>query len=88
MKCPEMPQNLEMGRNGKDGANVENDTRESLIPDSPHSPQMGQILNKWGKIARGRITANGENKMGQTGKMGQKLRIPTLPECHRMQDPV
>ena len=63
-----LPPNLKMGQNERNGANVENDTRESLIPDSPHSPQMEQILNKWGKIARGRITANGENKMGQTGK--------------------
>ena len=40
---------------------------------------MGQILNKWGKIARGRITANGENKMGQTGKNGAKVKNPNPP---------
>ena len=42
-----LPQNPKMGQNEKNGANVENDTRESLIPDSP---QMRQILNKWGKF--------------------------------------
>ena len=78
-----MPQNLphsfRMVQNGNNGAFLINVIREFPLPDSLHSPLMGQNLNngalpnlwKWNRYngARRKI-------------MGQKSRIPSFPECH------
>jgi hypothetical protein len=45
---------------------------------------MGQNLKNGAKLLGGELLQMGKTKWGKIEKMGQKSRIPGLPECHRM----
>ena len=78
-----MPQNnapnLKMGQNGKNGAFWEDFTRESFMPDSPHSPLMGQNLKNGAKLLGGELLQMGKTKWGKIEKNGAKAKNSRPP---------
>ena len=86
-----MPQNnapnLKMGQNGKNGAFWEDFTRESFMPDSPHSPLMGQNLKNGAKLLGGELLQTGRKngaKLKKWGKSQEFQASQNVTECHRM----